>query len=1065
MPWTRRAPSPCAVLVLAAGTLAYAAPADERSHPARGGEGSPQTWLLKITPVYGPALRRVDFRFGHHESPWLLEHRPGQETIVRPSIRILGTTGQAWFGLDADLAWEGRCSLPGAWLAVNMDRTGAGLAGADLFYDLNARRLVIRTEGQFVRIDLTTGEISGPPSLIGAKRNLREHFLARHNEAFELRVQNGDTAGRSVFVLPDLASIAIGGARGDTRGSAEAVPASPALSPPSGLSSEEARALRRALAGLQTNGKAEADPAAELNQRRWTFGVEEPVAYPSGPAAAELPPALSSWPGKSLPRDGALLVRSSHEIAAERAIALLTNCWQARRRWLQRTTAERTVRDSDADGTDGRIEQQTRSLADRCGLSKDVDPAEAPSGRSLRRETLRLGEGLRALDEAITNLLAGASRAAEFARSAPRPRMTLAEAERACRGVGVGCGLRDEAACLAVDLAASGSPPPEDVGGLAELLAERLIARGWNELLAERWDRDGILSASSVMPAGRDLSSLAAALRRGTARDRRRMQDIGDRVARALTEACYTEAGQAEHVRQHLARRAANLLAAEPSRIAELVRDLDEGNVARPDGLEELLRVCGARPPEADEVSRELEEALLIAQGLTEMALERVDELALRWAGLSQASRQAEAAFRRAYAKQQEDVARLMEWVCRTYAAQLFGRRGLDDPQRKRLILATAAWWARQWGLDLCWVWSDLAIDITRRDGATAWQVRDLRVVLLDRPDPQAEAEERMARVEPPQPLPVGPVRLADGRTVAPRTVADLEVPTPEAEARARSDRQAGAGAPRVDGNRSTVTTGRLIVPHPPAAELADAEVTDVEPPAEARSGRVDERSGSAGAGPAAVEGTKVTDGTSPAARMADVDANVAARATASWQPGDVGSGTSRADRATPGVVRAPEPEPLYAPPVRGEERVVPVMLRPGKPSKARRVAVKARQTVRLVGMVSFVTAPRGPVRVVVDLGGGSPVAAELRVRSSPPMTEHGRATLIERDGQPWWRRTIRWGRLDAAAESFDVVFEAPRPEVPGQTLTLAFGVETGEEDARGHRPEQTVELLLMADR
>ncbi len=971
------------------------------------------TWLVKLTPVYGRALDAIEIRYRHHPKPFRLCVGTAREQMIRPTIRLVSPTGEGWLGLDADLAWEGRCSVAGRWVVIDADRSGPGLSTPNLRYDLESRRLLITSGSSRVIIDLRSGSVEGPSAMIGRCTDLRDHFLSHGNRPFCVKVSDRAGCSGMVWVFADLASVAVGPAdhewfarSQETEGRAPSLswPELPASRPASESTIDPTPPL---LAPPPEPAPRDQSPC----RTKWAFGSETFRAVASSAAPAVRPKRLSSWPGKDLPPRPRIAATDAEAAQADRLLAALSGRWRGRADWVRRVVeaAERVRVALKGDPvSEASVTRRARSMAEGCGFDDagfKLGAKPQPIGEA--RRVAVLGGCLRRLDGAMQKALTDARRSIETARGLTRQASSLAEAEQNCRPLAIGTSLADEGVCLMMDLAAGDDPLP-DRQQIAAKLAQRLFTRVRDDVWAEVWNRADVLTLAPV-PCGLDRpwGQVPIAID-GETLTAPRVDRAAERALSALGSAIYADPLAARHFQRHLAGRFPNPFEISPMDVAALVEDLAEGGVLVPKGLDQFVAMCGGARQERHEL---LTEALVAVRACWRMAQHAEDliDRSITWRSTRQATVQQLAETRQAsYAEQQAEVLALLRWVCETYADQLFGRADLTPPARKRRVLSTAAWWVRQWRMDLCWVAADFEVEVKRHGHLYAWRVYDLRIDLLDRPDPEAVVEERLARTPPPRAFPLGPIRAAADRTIVPRTLADLpEVVTVEQPVEA----VASAPAPSIptrSTNDARDKAARMILPALPGAILASDETVVVDSPP---------------ARPSPSPSTRPT--------VAPPTAPV---------------GPPRPPTTKPAPATRVEAEPT----VPGGELRVPVLLRPripGDRSGIRHLSTRPGQLVVLMGTAEIAPGREGSARLHVDLYADDPAADGLEVATSPRDRNPRPASLVDLPSGRWRRQVIQWptapqasSRSPAdAAQSFTVAFRALAPTRPSETLTFVL--------------------------
>jgi len=665
---------------------------------------------------------------------------------------------------------------------------------------------------------------------------------------------------------------------------------------------------------------------------------------------------------------------------------------------------------------DASVEACARSIAKTCAF----EHTSGPSAVTLNSQAglASLPRRLRQLDDAIGEALADAGRAITKARSLTQHAADLAEAEANCRTLAVGTSAGDEVVCLLMDLAADGGPLPNHER-MASQVAQRVLGRTRQDALARLWNCTDVL-ASAPVESGLDHPwGRIPAVMDGRHVDGLNLDASADRAFAALGSVLYADPLAARHFQRHLARRFSDRFAITPLAVARLVEELRTSAVLEPAGLEQLLSMCrGVRR----ERRQRLTDAMVKVQAawrLVTKADRLIDQAIARHAAARTASREADLAYRAAYARQEREVLGLVEWICRTYADQIFAPTKLTSQQRKRLILATAGWWVRQWQMDLCWVAVGFDVEVRRRSERYAWRIHNLRIDLLDRPDAEAVVEERLARTPPPQAFPPGPIQVAPGQLITPRCLADLDAACPApSEAVAGRSVHSEPDAASHEAAAVKEKTLRMILPEQAGAILASAEL----PESESRS-------------QPAVLGRKPrgdrTHGETPVL----------------VEPFGPPAPATRLD-----LTRVADPQP----PVPGAELTVPVDLRPGVQTEARHLAVRAGQLVTLMGKVDLADSRSRPVRVFVDLHADDPAATGLQVSTTP--TDGGQVELVtvELPSGRWLRRALSWPESTGISKWFAVKFRAPAPAPQSQTLTLVLSAAAVKTNRTAPLAEQT---------
>ncbi len=1026
--------------VMGAGAALSSSSGSLPSSAAVGTTPSMPPWVVKATPVHGNTGTRIEIRYRHHSQPFVVRDRAAREVLIRPTIRVASTGGQAWLGLDADLAWEGRCSAAGGWLVIDADRSGPGLATANLRYNLRTRRLVLSSGSAEVHIDLTNGSVKGPAAMVGPCRNLRDHFLSHGNQPFCVKVSDRAGCSGVVWIFDDLASVAVGPAEEPWFTPDDPWPADlsttswPASDSPGTPSTRETTPSLPLL-----------EPPRPVVHRRdrgdqaWAFGRQSFSPVRSVAASSARPTRLSSWPGKALPSRPMPGLAGNDAVQTVHRLEALGSRWrgQAERiRFvvdaLDRTRAGLGLAVLDEESVNACAE----SIARACGFN-DAHLTAVADGivHDLVARPGVLNGRLRRLEQAIHKAMVEALRSVQTARGLTLRAADLAEAERNCNRLTIGTSLNDEVLCLFMDLATRTGPMPPR-RRLMALVAERMLGRARDDALARLWNHVDLLATGTV-EAGLDQPwGRMPMVTNGRGVDGLNLDASADSALAALASAIYEDPLTARHFQRHLARRFPNRLAITPAGVAALVEELALAGVAVPTGLEQLLAMCGSPRQERRAVLGEAGVKARASWLLIDRVGKLIDQAVKRCSDRLAAARRDEPAYRSAYTRQQAEVLGLVRWVCETYADQIFGRVDLTPRQRKHLILSTAAWWVRQWRMDLCWVPVTLEVEVQRRDDRYSWRVHDVRIHLLDQPDPEAVAEERMACTPPPRAFPIGRMRLATGRVIEPRTLADIEAledRPPVATGGPSSGPGSAVQDKAADGVASQVGPAlstrdrrpRMIVPESPQVILASTEVPEP-------------------VGPTPFAGA------ASAAAGQPVDAGAAAR-SAPTRP--EASPIHRVE-----AIQVPEPEL----PVPGDEMSLPVTLRPGPATRPRHLAVHADQLVRLMGVLHFGDASARPVCVWVDLHADDPGASGLAVTTSPQAADQGRAALVELASGRWVRRAIRWPDRTSGSGQFLVTFRAPAPTRQPQTLTMMLSLAWDKTDRPEGLAEQTYVFHLL---
>ncbi|MBN1342309.1 MAG: hypothetical protein JXQ73_06495 [Phycisphaerae bacterium] len=1000
-------------------------------------------WVVKITPVYGGQLDRVTIRYRHRVEPFVVRGGSTQEVMIRPTVRIARGGAEAWIGLDGDLVWEGRCSVTGQWLAIDADRSGPGLGTPNLRYNLRARRLIVTSGAEQVLVDLASGDISGPVSLIGRMTNLRDYFLARGQRAFRVKVSDRPGWTGTVWIFDDLASVAVGPAD-DPWFSPERF--EPDLEAFPCLASEPSLPLRsvaQPALPLLAPPKEPGHAVADLDRKTWTFGSEgcRPIQF--GPASAARPKPLSAWPGKALPpvRPRAMTVEQSARVA--QALENLSREWLGRldrvRQALQATQqVGRALGLGPID--DERVKQCIAAVAERCEFVDELSAATTRPAQGQRpSDVADLTRGLSGLAVEIEKLLSDSRGCIEASRGVTPRASGLAQAEQHCQALAIGSEVEDEVICLMIDLASEGGAPA-DRSKIAELLADRILTRVRDDVVASMWDQIDLLTVIPGFDPERPLSPIAEILDAQPI-DGIRLDAAADRALAVLASTIYADPPAARHFQRHLIRRFPDRLAVAPAGVARLVEDLAQGNVISPDGLAQFMTMSRGAIEERHALIADAWTKTRSACRLAEQAQMAVDRRLARLSTDVTGNRSAEKAYRQAYVRQQEDVLALLTWVCTTYADQIFIRIDLSDEQRKRLIRSAAAWWVRQWGMDLCWVDLGFELEVKRQDGRYAWRVHDVRIRLLDEPDPEAVVEERMARTAPPQAFPIGPIGLAGGREIVPRTLADLDAAGPP-PALAQAAPTPTSPPEHSPGSSDSIesTARRMILPQPPTLAVAAENGRSTtpraeEPPADRPKPAV---------GPP-IPSIAVASGDPSASPQRELAVGTAAT-SGQRRAVPLSTGPELARFEPPGPAQPVEvvkPEPA-AP---GPEVSIPVMLRPRGNAQTRHIAILSGQRVCMMGMVSLARRSEGPVRVYVDLYADD-LAAEalLPVISPSPLERAGAVPVVLPSGR-WLRRSVRWPAVKGGTESFVVKFRAPVPTHDAETLTMVLSLAERDTD------------------
>jgi len=943
------------------------------------------SWVVKITPVYSNgALDRVEIRYQGWNQPFVLKSGQVGGQTYRPMIQVDPSGDQAWLGLDGDLAWEGRCSVAGQWLVIDADRSGPGLDTANLRYNLRTRRVFITSGDSELVIDLNDGGLSGSTRLAGACKNLRDHYLNQGNVPFRVTVSDGAEHRGVVWVFPDLVSVGVGPS--DKGWFSESVPwpaseNAGSLAECVGVSANSGSASGRGAGSgsvrderrvADLSAPAESPPEAEGDFGEATF---KPVCLVPAPSVRPVP--LSAWPGKELPRLPECVITSDDSQAGGTVMDKVCRYWCLQGRWVSQLH-EVVSKAAGESGVPGPEERAVEETVGAVGRSCDwITGGTSATDRGM--EMGRFLDALRRLDERQGLLVGECRRAMERARGLSQQVSNMAEAVATYRDLPIGSGLNDEVWYLLTDVAAQAGPLPTR-RELGVLIAQRMLCRLRADLLAEMWTRQHALHA---VAGGSDPEHSQNRLRLEPDRQwlvPERLDAASDRTVAMLASAIYTDAPAMATFRQHMSRRIPDGLSAAPAEVARVVEDLAGGDIAAPSGLEQLLIACRAIRQERVGLLSEAGVKAAALRRLTEQAGHRLED-AIRQRSRSVADLEKVRNDRRlAIAGQTRQVADLVRWVCWTYADQIFGRPDLTPRQRKALVLSTAAWWVRQWGMDLCWVAVDFDIDIRRQDKAYAWGVRSLRVRLLDQPDPEALAEERMARTPPAQEFPLGPMQLSDGRVAYVRTA--MELGAPILTAGGDSSGRLGKAGPDLD--------ARLILPQRDRGSTTTRP--SVAAQTSARSSRV---------GPPSRD-TAEAIGPPPMVRK------------------------TPAAPAAPSVRELAETAEHIDPPVQGDELTIPVMLRADEIRPPRRLSVRPGQLVTLMGMVRFDRPAKRPVRVCVDLKAGDPAAEALDMILSPPARGSGKPTMADLPSGRWLRRTIQWDSMVEPSESFTLQFRAP---------------------------------------
>lgn len=1037
-----RAAIPLAVIFACALTAVRSHAQTVASQTSEQTKSSVRPWVVKITPVYRGDLERIEIRYRHHARPFVLRSGSTEQVEARPTIRIASMGTEAWLGLDTDLVWEGRCSLTGQWLAVDVDRSHQGPSTPNLRYDFRARRLTIAGGTREVKIDLSDGTVEGDAKLLGlqedAHENLRDYFLSNPDGPLRVVVSDRPGCSGAVWIFDDMSSVAVGPAdqawfspsNATTRPSFSKFQAKHT---PAGSSRPADQATSSSLPLLRPPVPRPSTSRQEP-RRPLSFGCESFKPVESIEAPPDRPAPFTSWPGKDLP--AAVRCRPGQPGPADRTIESLSNRWHERVDWLDRVIQAAGPGQDDLKPNpvaSKAVLACARTIAKACGFENerlDMPASSTAKNTPFPQLVAHLSRRLSQLESQVDQTVGQARRAARTERSLTRSGGGLVEAERDYRPIAMGHGLADEAVCLLMDLAVSDAPLP-DRRQAATMLARRVLERARSELLTRLWNSGRILT-TDLIPSGPDRpwgqSVLFAMKQSGLSID---PGASGERALSVLASAIYDDDLAARHFRRHLFRRFPDRMSVTPVGVGELVEELAVGGVAAPRGVEQLLAMCRGVRQERQSAASQAGVKFRAARRLVARAETLVQRIVTQRSSGLAAARKVSSARERAFPKQEKHVLELIKWVCDTYADQIFGRTDLSDVQRKRLIMSTAAWWTRQWEMDLCWVAVDFEIDVKRQGRLYAWRIRDLRVALLDSPDPQAVVEERLASTTPPRAFPLGPIKLVSGKSIRPRTLVELDAVDPELEI----TRATHVSRPRPTTRKVPVVIAkdridpRIIMPQ---AVSAAPRLVDLEPHAPNPTAR-----------PQTVP--QLPEAELPEAEHA-----------AAVLPAEVGPPLPQGEAREP--VRLVEPEPL----VLGEELSVPLMLGSDRQAEARHMEVRAGQLVRIMGMARLPRSPGRTVRVHVDLFADEPASKDLPVRTSPQAVKHGRAETVDLPSGRWLRRTIQWQAATDDSVSFIVGFHAPAPSSKAETLTLTISCETNEADGAKPLADQTYVLYLL---
>jgi len=994
----------------------------------------PPPWVVKITPIYSGGLTRIEIQYTHREKPFSIRAGGGGGILIRPTIQVSSAGDLARFGLDGKLSWDGMCSVSGQWLVVDADCSGPGLATANLRYNLRTRRLIVSSGDAQMSVDLNDGNVSGAEALTAGCRNLRDYFLSRNNQPFSIRVSDRPGCSGTIWFFSDMASVAIGPADVPWFNATASSPAKPQpiawpdrppiRTPPFRL--EDPRVGARSAAVMETRREASDNPPR-------SFGDPTLRPYKLAAAVALRPKPLTSWPGKGLPPRAVAEVCEDEIESGDRLIMGICRYWCRQTQWV-RHVAETVQAIAETQGCGPQDEKRVNEHVEKIAQTAGFNPHQILAASSIGVGTVafdvpfetRSGletfhERLRRLADAIETTLISVDRSIRTVRALSGQAADLAESERNFQSLNIGTSTRDSVLCLLMDLAAEPGPLP-DRRRLAALVAQRLLGEAREDVLARLWGRRDLLETLQTKSGLRQPWGQMPLAGDATLTGELRLDAAADQAVAMLAAAFYQETPSAKSFQQYLSRRYLDPLNITPDDVAGLVEDLAVGGTADPVGLNQLLTVCGHVRQERRQLTDDMAARIRAAVRLCEGVGRWIDAgIARRGQALTKA-REAESVRRRAIIRQKEEVQGLLEWVCRTYADQIFGRPELTPRQRKTMILSTMSWWVRQWQMDLCWVMMDFDVEIKRQDNAYSWRLDNVRVEPLDEPDPDAMVEERMATTPPPQEFPLGAVELASGKIVFPRTLDEMG---PEPTGLQQS--------PTVASNNGA-SSRRMILPLQTGAELASADMPEsraepiqptsppVQPPTERQSASVGHPQ----------DGTPVNHAAkkSHPQRSAVHAGSSEAEGPVEVEPTDLG----------------PQIEP--EPPTDDKEVSLPLMLRPGTVLQPRHVAVTSGQWVMLMGMVAFEQAPGKPVRVCIDVKVDGPPAESLGIATSPQAMDEGRPSEVNLVSGKWLRRTIGWSSMTESSEPFTIQFQAPAPTSHSQTVRMAV-VLAWEEEGR----------------